>query len=131
MHSRAGSPKRGSIEKHAVRFSAAEAKVDDREVLESIREINLSYLMLAQHMLNEDYAEGLFKLGLSSQMADLINMLTPAQTIRLSQSEDIVCDFRFDDAGMLKALVTTDNGLDATATHAAILLAALPARQFA
>lgn len=105
--------------------------MDDREVIETIREINLSYLMLAQHMLNEDYAEGLFKLGLSSQMADLIHTLSPAQTIKLSQSEDIVCDFRFDDATMLTALTTVDKGLDATATHAAILLAAQPARQFA
>ena len=105
--------------------------MDNREVLESIREINLSYLMLAQHMLNEDYAEGMFKLGLSAQMADLVSMLTPAQTIKLAQSEDIVCDFRFDDAAMVTALTTMDKGLDATATHAAILLAAQPARQFA
>lgn len=105
--------------------------MDNREVLESIREINLSYLMLAQHMLNEDYAEGLFKLGLSAQMADLVHMLTPAQTIKLAQSEDIVCDFRFNDAAMVTALTTLDKGLDATATHAAILLAAQPARQFA
>jgi len=105
--------------------------LDNREVLESIREINLSYLMLAQHMLNEDYAEGLFKLGLSAQMADLLHMLTPAQTIKLAQSEDIVCDFRFNDAAMVTALTTLDKGLDATATHAAILLAAQPARQFA
>ncbi|MGG1945998.1 flagellar transcriptional regulator FlhD [Trinickia sp. NRRL B-1857] len=105
--------------------------MDNREVLESIREINLSYLMLAQHMLNEDYAEGLFKLGLSAQMADLIHMLSPAQTIKLAQSEDIVCDFRFNDAAMVAALTTLEKGLDATATHAAILLAAQPARQFA
>lgn len=104
--------------------------MDEREVLESIREINLSYLMLAQHMLNEDYAEGLFKLGLSAQMADLIHTLTPAQTIRLAQAQDIVCDFRFDDAAMLTALTAADKGLDATATHAAILLAAQPVKQF-
>lgn len=105
--------------------------MDEREVLESIREINLSYLMLAQHILNEDYAEGMFKLGLSGQMADLIHTLTPAQTIKIAQAEDIVCDFRFDDAEMLKALTTADKGLDVTATHAAILLSAQPARQFA
>ncbi|WP_206950984.1 flagellar transcriptional regulator FlhD [Trinickia acidisoli] len=104
--------------------------MDNREVLETIREINLSYLMLAQHMLNEDYAEGLFKLGLSAQLADLVHTLTPAQTIKLAQSEDLVCDFRFDDAAMLTALTTADKGLDAAATHAAILLAAQPAKQF-
>ena len=105
--------------------------VNDREVLETIREINLSYLLLAQHMLNDDYAEGLFKLGLSGQLADLLHTLTPAQTIRLAQAEELVCDFRFDDASMLTALTSTEKGLTATATHAAILLAAQPAKQFA
>ena len=110
---------------------ARRLKVDEREVLESIREINLSYLMLAQHMLNEDYAEGMFKLGLSSQMADLIRTLSPAQTIKFAQAEDFVCDFRFDDADMLTALTKAEKGVSAAATHAAILLAAQPARQFA
>lgn len=105
--------------------------MDNREVLETIRDINLSYLLLAKHMLNEDYAEGLFKLGISAQLADILHTLTPAQTIRLAQADDLVCDFRFDDAAMLTALTSTEKALDATATHAAILLAAQPARQFA
>lgn len=105
--------------------------MDDREVLESIREINLSYLMLAQHMLGEDYAEGMFKLGLSGQMADLIRTLSPAQTIKFAQSEDLVCDFRFGDADTLTAMTKAGKGVTATATHVAILLAAQPARQFA
>ncbi|HTH76484.1 flagellar transcriptional regulator FlhD [Trinickia sp.] len=105
--------------------------MNDREVLETVREINLSYLLLAKHMLNEDYAEGLFKLGLSSQLADLLHTLTPAQTIKFAQSEELVCDFRFNDAAMLTALTSMEKGLDATATHAAILLAAQPAKQFA
>jgi len=112
-------------------FPLRRLTVNDREVLETIREINLSYLLLAQHMLNDDYAEGLFKLGLSGQLADLLHTLTPAQTIRLAQAEEIVCDFRFDDATMLTALTSTEKGLAATATHAAILLAAQPAKQFA
>lgn len=105
--------------------------MDNREVLETIRDINLSYLLLAKHMLNEDYAEGLFKLGISAQLADILHTLTPAQTIRLAQADDLVCDFRFDDTAMLTALTSPEKGLDATATHAAILLAAQPARQFA
>lgn len=112
-------------------FPLRRQKVNDREVLETVREINLSYLLLAKHMLDEDYAEGLFKLGLSSQLADLLHTLTPAQTIKLAQSEDLVCDFRFNDAAMLAALTSTEKGLDAPATHAAILLAAQPAKQFA
>ncbi|MFP3624382.1 flagellar transcriptional regulator FlhD, partial [Burkholderia sp. SIMBA_051] len=39
------------------------------ETLDSIREINLSYIMLAQRMLREDKAVGMFRLGLSSELA--------------------------------------------------------------
>ncbi len=35
------------------------------DALESIREINLSYLMLAQRLLREDRPAGMFRLGLS------------------------------------------------------------------
>jgi flagellar transcriptional activator FlhD len=104
--------------------------VNDRETLESMREFNISYLMLAQHMLNEDFAEGMFKLGLSAQMANLIQMLSPSQTVKLAQSENLVCDLRFDDATMLSAVATADTNRDLSAMHAAILLAAQPAKQF-
>jgi len=104
--------------------------VNDRETLESMREFNISYLMLAQHMLNEDFAEGMFKLGLSAQMANLIQMLSPSQTVKLAQSENFVCDLRFDDAVMLSALATAETSRDLSAMHAAILLAAQPAKQF-
>ena len=42
------------------------------ETLDSIREINLSYIMLAQRMLREDKPIGMFRLGLSSELADLL-----------------------------------------------------------
>jgi flagellar transcriptional activator FlhD len=111
-------------------FPLKRQTVNDRETLESMREFNISYLMLAQHMLNEDFAEGMFKLGLSAQMANLIQMLSPSQTVKLAQSEDLVCDLRFDDAAMLSALTTADTNRDLSAMHAAILLAAQPAKQF-
>ena len=42
------------------------------ETLESIRVINLSYLSLAQRLLRADRAEGMARLGLSTQVADVI-----------------------------------------------------------
>ena len=104
--------------------------MNDRETLESMREFNISYLMLAQHMLNEDFAEGMFKLGLSAQVANLIQMLSPSQTVKLALSDDLVCDLRFDDAAMLSAVTTADSSRDLSAMHATILLAAQPAKQF-
>ncbi len=101
------------------------------ETLESIREINLSYIMLAQRMLREDRAIGQFRLGLSSELADLLAGLSLAQCVKLASSDQLLCFFRFDDHAMLSALTQTSRHADVAATHAAILLAGQPAEQFA
>ena len=101
------------------------------ETLESIREINLSYLMLAQRMLREDKPVGMFRLGLSSELADLLGGLSLAQIVRLAASDQLLCFFRFDDHAMLSALTQTTRHTDVATTHAAILLAGQPAGQFA
>ncbi|CAG9231191.1 MULTISPECIES: flagellar transcriptional regulator FlhD [Paraburkholderia] len=101
------------------------------ETLESIREINLSYLMLAQRMLREDKPVGMFRLGLSSELADLLSNLSLAQIVKLAASDQLLCLFRFDDHAMLSALTQTSRHANVAATHAAILLAGQPAGQFA
>lgn len=101
------------------------------ETLESIREINLSYIMLAQRMLREDKAIGMFRLGLSAQLADLLAGLSLAQCVKLASSDHLLCQFRFNDHAMLTALTQTAKNADVAATHTAILLAGQPAEQFA
>ncbi|HEV3104594.1 MAG TPA: flagellar transcriptional regulator FlhD [Trinickia sp.] len=101
------------------------------EILNSIREINLSYLMLAQRMLRDDRAAGMFRLGLSGQLADLLSALTPAQSIKLAASGNLLCFFRLNDRAMLAALAAPVKERDLTRTHAALLLASQPASQFA
>lgn len=103
----------------------------NRETLDSIREINISYLMLAQRMLRDDRAEGMFRLGLSAELADLLAGLSLAQTIKLATSDELLCRFRFNDHGMLHALTATDKHADLSLTHTALLLAGTPAAQFA
>ena len=44
-------------------------------VLDDARELNLAYLVLTQRMLREDKATGMFRLGLSEQLADVIASL--------------------------------------------------------
>jgi flagellar transcriptional activator FlhD len=95
-----------------------------------IREINLSYIMLAQRMLREDKAIGMFRLGLSTEVADLLGQLTLAQCVKLASSDQLLCGFRFNDHAMLGALTQTAKNTDVAATHAAILLAGQPAEQF-
>ncbi|WP_408733107.1 FlhC family transcriptional regulator [Burkholderia ubonensis] len=53
----------------------------DNETLDSIRDINLSYLMLAQRLLHDGHKAGMFRLGLSAPLADLLSTLTRAWTL--------------------------------------------------
>ncbi|SAK57290.1 transcriptional activator FlhD [Caballeronia pedi] len=104
--------------------------MNGRETLESIREINLSYIMLAQRLLREDRAIGMFRLGLSAELADLLSGLTLAQVVKLASSDNLLCAFRFNDHTMLSALTQPAKNADIAPTHAAILLAGQPAEQF-
>ncbi|ADG18386.1 flagellar transcriptional regulator FlhD [Paraburkholderia atlantica] len=101
------------------------------ETLDSIREINLSYIMLAQRMLREDKPVGMFRLGLSSELADLLAGLSLAQIVKLASSDQLLCFFRFNDHTMLSALTQTTKHAAVAPTHTAILLAGQPAEQFA
>jgi flagellar transcriptional activator FlhD len=101
------------------------------DTLESIREINLSYIMLAQRLLREDRATGMFRLGLSREVADVIANLTLAQVVKLAASNQLLCFFRFNDHAMLSALTEQGKRAEVAPTHAAILMAGLPAEQFA
>ncbi|WP_153101945.1 flagellar transcriptional regulator FlhD [Paraburkholderia hayleyella] len=101
------------------------------ETLDSIREINLSYVMLAQRMLREDKAVGMFRLGLSSELADLLAGLTLAQCVKLASSGQLLCFFRLTDHAMLAALTQTSRHAEVAPTHTAILLAGQQVEQFA
>jgi flagellar transcriptional activator FlhD len=101
------------------------------DALDSIHEINLSYIMLAQRMLREDKAIGMFRLGLSSELAELLAGLSLAQSVKLAGSDQLLCFFRFDSHAMLSALTQTTKHAEVAPTHAAILLAGQAAEQFA
>ena len=47
----------------------------EADIMDEIRDANLSYLMLAQNMIPQNRAAAIFRLGLSSEIADL-GMLT-------------------------------------------------------
>lgn len=95
-------------------------------MLSEIKEVNLSYLLLVQRLLREDKATGMFRMGISEQLADVIANLTLAQAVRLAASNQVLCRFRFDDHAILSSLA--DKGKTAQ-THAAILMASQPAAQ--
>jgi flagellar transcriptional activator FlhD len=105
--------------------------MDNQDTQEIIREINLSYLILAQRLLREDRAIGMFRLGLSGEVADLLSGLSLPQVVKLASADQLLCAFRFNDRMLLSALTQAPRHADVASTHAAILMAGQPARQFA
>jgi len=96
---------------------------DPTAALTDIQEVNLSYLMLAQRLLREDYAAGMYRLGFCADVATTVLQLSPAQMVKLANSSSLICGFRLDDYTLLSAL-TQDVPLGGVLqqAHSAILL---------
>lgn len=75
-----------------------------------IQEINLSYLMLAQKLLHQDFAMGITKLGINQDVATILLRMSPSQLVKLSSCGSVICNFRLNDYQILNAL--TSNSLD-------------------
>ncbi|AXF19228.1 flagellar transcriptional regulator FlhD [Burkholderia pyrrocinia] len=93
------------------------------EMLSEIKEVNLSYLLLAQRLLREDKAMGMFRMGVSQELADVLANLTLAQTVKLAASNQMLCRFRFDDHALLSSLADKGRSDVVAHAHSAILMA--------
>jgi flagellar transcriptional activator FlhD len=100
--------------------------MNTHDIQESIREVNLSYLVLAQRMLREDRAIAMFRLGLSAEVADILVGLSLAQVVKLASSDHLLCAFRFNDGMLLSALTQPSKHIEVASAHAAILMAGHP-----
>jgi flagellar transcriptional activator FlhD len=79
--------------------------MDTQDIVSEISELNLTYLMLAQQMLAKDRDAALFRLGISEELADILQTMSPAQIVKLASTNMMLCRFRFDDHAIL-GLVT-------------------------
>lgn len=95
---------------------------EPRSALNDIQEVNLSYLLLAQRLLRENYAAGMFRLGFSPDVADIIMQLSPAQLVKLASSNSLICGFRLDDYALLSSLTQDVLGGVLQEAHSTILL---------
>ena len=93
------------------------------QLLDEIREANLSYLVLAQHLIRKDRAEALYRLGIGEEVADILDNLTTAQIVKIAASNMLMCRFRFDDQIVWKLLTHHARERNASGAHAAILMA--------
>lgn len=99
----------------------------DEQLATEIRDANVTYLMLAQNLIRKDKAEALFRLGISEESADMLNVLSPAQIMKIASGTMLLCRFRMDDETVWNLLTNqttrkVDNG-DTTKLHASILMA--------
>ena len=97
-------------------------------LLNEIRDLNLSYLVLAQAMIREDKAQALFRLGLSEPVADMVAQLSSQQLVRVASRNHMLCTFRFDDEliwGLLTESHDPRAGQESNADrlHASLLMA--------
>lgn len=101
----------------------------EETLINSITEINLSYLILAQQMLRADKATALYRLGIPEQVADLIDTLRPSQLLKIAQTGSLVCQIRSSDTMVWDLLAShaTKDGIaqdgSADRLHARVLLA--------
>ncbi|MEQ1772799.1 MAG: flagellar transcriptional regulator FlhD [Burkholderiales bacterium] len=97
------------------------------QLINEIQEANLSYLLLAQQMIRLDRAAAIFRLGVSDEVARILDQLSPGQILKMAASNMLLCRFRFDD-GMILGLLT-DHGKEKPLmqSHAAVLMAGQPA----
>lgn len=105
--------------------------MSDTDIMSEIRDANLNYLMLAQQMIRNDKATAIFRLGISKEIADLLEGLSNLQLLKLSASNMMLARFRFDDSSILGMLTNYTKERTQAAAHTAILMAGQSAEAFA
>jgi flagellar transcriptional activator FlhD len=98
------------------------------ELTTEIKELNLTYLMLAQQMVRTDKDMAIFRLGINKDTANILAVLTPGQILKLANSNMVLCRMRFDDSLVFGLLANYSKDKTMAQSHAAILLAGQPAQ---
>ncbi len=96
-----------------------------------IKEVNLAYLMLAQNMVRSDREAAVFRLGISEEIADILETLTPGQVLKMASSDMLLCSFRFDDSLLIDLLANHGRERGVGHIHASILAAGRPVESVA
>lgn len=92
------------------------------ELLKHIYDINLSYLLLAQRLINQEKASAMFRLGIDEAMADVLAQLTLPEMVKLAETNQLICQFRFNDHTTINRLTQESRVDDLQQIHTGILL---------
>lgn len=96
--------------------------VMQNELLAEIKDANLNYLMLAQQMIRADKPTAIFRLGISKEIADLLEQLTNLQLLKLCNTNMMLAKFRFDDSEILGMLTNYSKDSAQAHLHTAVLM---------
>jgi flagellar transcriptional activator FlhD len=97
--------------------------MDEVEIMSEIKDANLNYLLLAQQLIRSDKATAIFRLGISSEIADLLESLSTLQLLKLCSTNMLLARFRFDDSAILSMLTNYTKDRSQAHLHTAVLMA--------
>lgn len=101
--------------------------METKQILDEIKEINLGYLLLAQQLVREDKVAAIYRLGISQEIADIVERLSSSQLLKMAATNTLLCRFRFDDSLIAEMLSSHGRDQAVAHSHAAILMAGQPA----
>lgn len=101
------------------------------QLQEAIRDLNLTYLLLAQQMIKNDKAAAIFRLGISQDLMEIIGNLAMPQIIKMAASNMLLCRFRFDENLLLSLVNDYSKDRLMSQAHAAILMSAQAVEELA
>lgn len=93
------------------------------DMMSEIKDANLNYLMLAQQLIRSDKSSAIYLLGVSKEIADLLEGLSNLQLVKLSGTNMMLARFRFDDSAILGMLTNYTKDRTQAHLHTALLLA--------
>jgi len=73
-------------------------------VVDEIRELNLSFMLLAQSLIRKDLTAATARLGITKTVAERIGQLAPEQMLRLASRNMMLFTLKFDDQLILGLL---------------------------
>lgn len=92
------------------------------EQMQSIQDLNLSYLLLAQRLIREDKIAAGFRLGLNDATLETLSHLSLPQLIKLASTGQLISRLRIDDDVVTNCL-TKESRIDALQRlHTGIIL---------
>lgn len=94
------------------------------KTLEEFQELNVAYLFLMQRMLTEDRESAMFRLKLSTELADLFESLSVREISWLAAQGQFMLRPCSENAQQLESILRNKRETGLTETHLAMLMAA-------